>query len=522
MAATKPPLQEALARVEAEIAAASEALGVEEIDFARGNLAAAGAALRIADTESRRNGAAPATGNAAEMPHNLEAEEAVLGALMLSGNAIDASRRAGLEAPDFFRDSHRLIYGACCEMRDRSEQVESITLAAVLEANGALKDAGGKERIHELAALVPSSANAGHYARIVRRLALERRLRLAFKVEPLDRDRIEAALDDYRRGSANETRELVLDGADWLENVPATVTARWGKGDVVLWAEGEPLMLYGPDGVGKTSIGQQLLLHLVGARTDDLLGLPVQQAEGKVLYIAADRPKQARRSLHRMLPEADYQYLRDRLLIWEGPLPFSLVTQPRGLLEFCRANEASHVMIDSLKDIAVSLSDEETAGGINQSFQFLNANGVDLCVMHHPRKEPAGAPSRPKSIEDIYGNRLITASFGSVLLIWGAAGDPVVSLSHIKQPSEEYGPKRALHDHVAGRTTLYLEARLEDLIAKIPGGITALNAASHLYQKDDPSHNDREKARRRLEKLVAEGFAERREDADGGHRYVGK
>ncbi len=108
-------------------------------------------------------------------PQNLEAEESVLGAMMLSPGAIGAVSEV-LDAGDFYRESHARIYRAALALYAKGEPVDAITLVDELEERGDLVDAGGRTRIHELAALVPASANAGHYARIVREMATLRGL----------------------------------------------------------------------------------------------------------------------------------------------------------------------------------------------------------------------------------------------------------------------------------------------------------------------------------------------------------
>jgi replicative DNA helicase len=108
-------------------------------------------------------------------PQNLEAEESVLGAMMLSPGAIGAVSEA-LDASDFYRESHAIIYRAALALYAKGEPVDAITLVDELEERGELEAAGGRVRIHELAALVPASANAGHYARIVREMATLRGL----------------------------------------------------------------------------------------------------------------------------------------------------------------------------------------------------------------------------------------------------------------------------------------------------------------------------------------------------------
>src|ERR671936_126894 len=122
-------------------------------------------------------------------PQNLEAEESVLGAMLLSPGAIGAVSEV-LDAGDFYRESHAKIYRAALALYAKGEPVDAITLVDELEERGELDDVGGKVRIHELAALVPASGNAGHYARIVRDMATLRGLiRAGSQVAQLGWDR---------------------------------------------------------------------------------------------------------------------------------------------------------------------------------------------------------------------------------------------------------------------------------------------------------------------------------------------
>src|SRR6187401_1143529 len=108
-------------------------------------------------------------------PQNLEAEESVLGAMLLSQGANGAVSEV-LDASDFYRESHAKIYRAGLSLYARGEPVDAITLVDELEERGELEGAGGRSRIHELAALVPATSNAGHYAKIVREMATLRGL----------------------------------------------------------------------------------------------------------------------------------------------------------------------------------------------------------------------------------------------------------------------------------------------------------------------------------------------------------
>jgi replicative DNA helicase len=108
-------------------------------------------------------------------PQNLEAEESVLGAMLLSPHAIGAVTEI-LSAEDFYRESHGTVYRACLALYQQGEPVDAITIVDELEERGQLEGVGGRARIHELAALVPATANAAHYARIVREMATLRGL----------------------------------------------------------------------------------------------------------------------------------------------------------------------------------------------------------------------------------------------------------------------------------------------------------------------------------------------------------
>jgi replicative DNA helicase len=118
---------------------------------------------------------APVASSAPVPPQNLEAEESVLGAMMLSPGAIGAVSEI-LDASDFYRESHAKIYRAALALYAKGEPVDAITLTDQLEERSELEDVGGRVRLHELAALVPASANAAHYARIVHETATLRGL----------------------------------------------------------------------------------------------------------------------------------------------------------------------------------------------------------------------------------------------------------------------------------------------------------------------------------------------------------
>jgi replicative DNA helicase len=108
-------------------------------------------------------------------PQNIEAEQSVLGAILLDNEAINQAIEV-LTAEDFYRESHREIFRAMVALSERNQPVDAITLTDALRTGAVLEAVGGAGYIAELAACVPTAANAGHYARIVREKALLRSL----------------------------------------------------------------------------------------------------------------------------------------------------------------------------------------------------------------------------------------------------------------------------------------------------------------------------------------------------------
>jgi replicative DNA helicase len=110
-------------------------------------------------------------------PHNIEAEESVLGAILLSERTMySLVIEEGLRADDFYRERHRLIYAAMLGLYERSEPIDTLTATDALRSAGTLEQAGGPDAVETLAGSVPNVANLRHYAQIVRETALLRRL----------------------------------------------------------------------------------------------------------------------------------------------------------------------------------------------------------------------------------------------------------------------------------------------------------------------------------------------------------
>src|SRR3954467_8520453 len=141
-------------------------------------------------------GGQPAAGRVA--PHNLEAEESLLGAMLLSRDAIAAAVEGG-SADDFYRPIHGHIFDAITSLYAQGEGIDPVTVADELGRAGLLDAVGGLAALLSLQPITPATSNAGRYAKIVEEHALLRRLiAVAREIEDLGYDvpdDVEAAVD---------------------------------------------------------------------------------------------------------------------------------------------------------------------------------------------------------------------------------------------------------------------------------------------------------------------------------------
>ena len=125
------------------------------------------------------NNAGRARNSAAEFertpPQDVIAEQSVLGGMLLSKDAISDVVEI-LRERDFYRPAHELIYDAIIDLYGRGEPADPVTVSAELTKRGDLVRAGGAPYLHTLISSVPTAANAGYYAKIIRERAIMRRL----------------------------------------------------------------------------------------------------------------------------------------------------------------------------------------------------------------------------------------------------------------------------------------------------------------------------------------------------------
>lgn len=219
-------------------------------------------------------------------PHNLEAEQAVLGSMLLDRDAI-ARVVELICAEDFYRDAHRRIYESVTDLFERGEPVDLITVTDQLRDKAQLDDVGGASYVTSLLESVPTAANVEHYARIVLRDARRRRASNVFQLAAVEVGRGDGAeaLADVRRALAD------------LEGSPASVVVRVDTiaAQSVRWLWpgripfGKVTVLDGDPGLGKSVVTLDIAARLSrGAGMPDGARVDLAGPQGVVLLTAED------------------------------------------------------------------------------------------------------------------------------------------------------------------------------------------------------------------------------------------
>ena len=220
-------------------------------------------------TSRPERGASPSNRGGRVPPHNLQAEESVLGALLLSRDAIGVVGEAGLNVRDFYSPAHQHIFDSIRSLYSSSGPVDVVTVADELRRHGLLDEVGGIERLNDLQNATPSVSGAEHYARIVMDTALLRRLihtageitDLAFsepddvtKAVDLAESKMFEVAEDRVVDSTRQIQELLNETMDQLEE-------NYERGDTITGAA------TGYDDLDELLSGlQPSTLNIVGAR----------------------------------------------------------------------------------------------------------------------------------------------------------------------------------------------------------------------------------------------------------------
>ncbi len=270
-------------------------------------------------------------------PHDLDAEESLLGAMLLSRDAIaDAVECCGAE--DFYKPAHAHIYSAICALYTRGEPADPVTVADELRRNGILEAVGDASVLISLQVNTASTANALHYARIVEEHALLRRLvTVAGEIAELGYslpgdvadviDRAESMVFEVAQRRVVDTmsplRELLAQSLDHLENlfergdtITGVATGYSDLDDRLAGLQKSNLVVVGArPAMGKTSFALGIVNHAaVHARVPVLLfSLEMSHLELTQRMLCSEARVDATRMRNGRLLESDWPKISDAI-----------------------------------------------------------------------------------------------------------------------------------------------------------------------------------------------------------------
>lgn len=267
--------------------------------------------MSIAELPNRGNNSARAVEFERTPPQDLVAEQSVLGGMLLSKDAI-ADVVEIIKERDFYRPAHELIYDAILDLYGRGDPADPVTVVAELTKRGDIARAGGAPYLHTLISSVPTAANAGYYARIVRDRAILRRLveagtkivQLGYSEEGDVDDAVDSAQAEVYQVTESrmsedyiQLSELLPAALDEIEAISSGVTKEGvmtGFKDLDALTNGfhagNMVVLAARPGVGKSTLGLDIARHasIKNGDTSVIFSLEMSRSEITMRMLSAE------------------------------------------------------------------------------------------------------------------------------------------------------------------------------------------------------------------------------------------
>jgi replicative DNA helicase len=264
-------------------------------------------------------------------PQDVDAERSTLGAMMLSREVIQDITDL-VSGPDFYRPAHETIFRTILEMVGRGEQVDQVTVPDALKASGALEQVGGASYVQELAYGCPAPSAGGHYAAIVAKAAVRRRLVSAGQKiaqmahQPGDEgELVELArkhVDSTSKATAStvqsfgETIDFML---DQLDEKPDYIPTPWNAVNEIIGGlrPGGLYVVGARPSVGKSVVALQLAKAMTAKGSVAFSSLEMSEADVQMRAVSADLRINLKSLIERDLSGGDWEKIRARRAAWE-------------------------------------------------------------------------------------------------------------------------------------------------------------------------------------------------------------
>lgn len=394
----------------------------------------------------------PATNGQRVPPNSLEAEQSLLGSMLLSSAAI-VTALDEVKTTDYYREAHQRIHAAIDNLFTHSPQVpvDLTTLGNALEERGELEKTGGRAYLAQLLDVVPTAENVSYYAEIVREKAVRRALILASRenMETAYDERDGATAEDaaalcearIREAGARATsgdvvalEELCLSVANLINGSekPAAGEVRVGLPSVdrILDAflPGDTAVIAADTGLGKTALGAQIAVHTLRRGMGVLYWSGEMPSRQVIIRMASQMSRVDPRKMRRgCLNKEDAANLSGAVSEIAGlPLeiddrsgctPGHIMARARGF----KGGKLGLVVVDYIGLLRLPDRIEnrnQELGEISKSLKALASElGVVVLCLAQLRRQPAGQGKVRKTLEDIRDSGEVANDAGAVLII---------------------------------------------------------------------------------------------------------
>lgn len=392
-------------------------------------------------------------------PQDLEAEQAVLGAMMMGDKDAIEDAREILSRTDFYRPQHEQIYSAITDLHDQRHPVDAVTVADELGRRGEVSKVGGAPYLHTLLASAPISANAGWYAAIVReKAALRRTLDVATRINQgvydggeseavIDRAMAEMAGIPLRTAAGSAWEDIfprVLEGLDSTE--PQGLSLPWPELDRVIHGlrRKNLYLIAARPKVGKSVMGLNIATHVAEVHRKTALYFTLEMSEEELgLRIIADKADiplghLVDRNLNDFEAVKIGQLYRDLdgLPLEVHDSAYQTVSRINAVVrEASRRTDLGVVVIDYLGLVTAEdtkATREQQVAGMSRSFKILSDTyDVPVVVLVQLNRALESRPDKTPQAHDMRDSGGQEQDATAAILLWRPPEDPGVLNAYV-------------------------------------------------------------------------------------------
>ena len=380
-------------------------------------------------------------------PHDIEAEQRTLGGMLLSPGAVNDVDEI-LQPADHYRPAHQLIHEAILELNGNGNPVDAVTVADLLTHRGELVRVGGGPYLHTLIASVPTAANAGYYARIVRDKAILRRvieaatsaIQMAYAAESDADDIAERAAQKMDAAAAGRAIDQLLTSGEMLTETldaldrPAELGLPTGFADIDAGFTGLGAGQFGViaarPAMGKTQAAVNVADYV--GRTEDVVYFSLEMRREELMHrrIAAVAQVELMHLTRHELDDADWDRINrhmgalsdSKLLIDDNPIMglAQIKARIRGL---GRAGKPPKVIVVDLLGLMQppkgrSESRQTEVAALSRGLKLIAREfGISVIAVVQVNRGPEGRTDKKPILSDLRESGQIEADADWVLLL---------------------------------------------------------------------------------------------------------